>query len=61
MQMSEAAELRKQWSGKPCKHPHVVSEYALGKRTGDYVCTTCGEVGWGKNWPEEELEAKQNK
>lgn len=57
--MYEAAELRKKWGGKPCSHSHVVSEYNRGTKTGDYVCTTCGEVGWGKNWPAEEAQCNQ--
>lgn len=61
MQMKEAAELRKQWGGKHCGHPHVEREYHLGMQTGDYICTTCGEAGWGKNWPEVEREEQQNK
>ncbi|WP_238654427.1 hypothetical protein [Paenibacillus piscarius] len=58
MQMHEAAVLRQRWDGKSCSHPYVVSEYLRGTKTGDYVCTACGEVGWGKNWPAEEAQIK---
>lgn len=27
----------------PCEHPDLDSEFYLGSRTGDKVCTTCGE------------------
>ena len=50
MQMKEAEERRKAWGGKPCNHPSLVKEYELGTATGDYVCTQCGESGWGRNW-----------
>jgi hypothetical protein len=44
MQMSEALKLQKAWGKKPCDHPHVEKEYALGMDTGDLVCTTCGRA-----------------
>jgi hypothetical protein len=50
LQLEEARELRKEWGNKPCDHPRVVKEYYLGTSTGDYVCTTCGTSGWGRNW-----------
>jgi hypothetical protein len=59
MQSKEAAELRKLWGNEPCSHPNVEKEYDLGMATGDYVCTTCGECGWGRDWPEEERKEKQ--
>ena len=45
MQTSKAKELQKQWGDKPCNHPELAKEYYLGSDTGDYVCTTCGEIG----------------
>lgn len=50
MQMSEAAKLRKAWGEKPCSHSSVEKEYSLGTATGDYVCTSCGQAGWGRDW-----------
>jgi hypothetical protein len=52
MQMRDASALRKRWGNKPCSHPHLEKEYDLGAATGDYVCTTCGEAGWGSDWNE---------
>ncbi len=45
MQMEEAARTRQRWeaAGRPACDPHtLVSEYYLGTRTGDKVCTKCG-------------------
>jgi transposase-like protein len=59
MQMDRAAELRKNWAKKgnpPCKHEHIEKEYALGASTGDYVCSTCGQDGWGSDWNKKEGE-----
>jgi len=50
MQSEKAAELRRAWGDKPCDHPDLEKEYSLGADTGDYVCTTCGKSGWGRNW-----------
>jgi len=61
MQMEKAARLRRLWKAKgnpPCTHSHLDKEYYLGADTGDYVCTTCGEAGFGSDWPEKE---KKNK
>jgi len=44
MQSMRASELRQSWDGKPCEHPAFAKRYDLGKRTGDYVCTQCGEI-----------------
>jgi hypothetical protein len=46
MQMDEAARLQREWREKgspPCDHPQFASEFYLGTRTGDKVCTKCGE------------------
>lgn len=43
MEMSEAAQLRRKHDGKKCEHYNLVRETCRGSRTGDYVCTTCGE------------------
>jgi len=59
MDIAEAAALREKWGNKPCNHPHVVSETSRHGKTGDYVCTTCGEVGWGKNWVEEDRRLRE--
>ena len=50
MQMDEALRLQKEWGNKPCDHPYLEKEYYLGSSTGDWVCTTCGQVGWGRDW-----------
>ena len=54
MQLSEATALHKSWGNRPCSHPRLEKEYYLGMATGDYVCTTCGQSGWGSNWNEKE-------
>jgi len=53
MQTDRAEELQEKWlkRGSPqCSHEHIEKEYYLGSDTGDYVCTTCGASGCGKNW-----------
>ncbi|MGI2107315.1 hypothetical protein ACRN9A_19490 [Shewanella frigidimarina] len=54
MKMSEASKLRAKWDNKPCNHPDLSKEYHLGAATGDYVCTTCGECGFGRDWVKRE-------
>jgi|GEM_PF-613449 len=58
MQTTKAEELRKKWGNKPCDHPNLEKEYFLGAATGDYVCTQCGEAGWGSDWNEKRHKAK---
>jgi hypothetical protein len=58
MQMDKAAQLNREWGNKPCSHPNLEKEYHLGADTGDYVCSTCGESGWGRDWPEREEKEK---
>lgn len=48
MKLEEANERREMWGDKPCNHPSLEKEYYMGSQTGDYVCTICGAVGWGK-------------
>ena len=48
MDYKKAEELRKEWGDKPCSHPHLEPETHLGSefvavKTGDYVCTICGQ------------------
>ena len=51
MKMTEAARLREKWGDKPCNHPDLEKEYSdQGWATGDWVCTDCGEAGWGSDW-----------
>ena len=49
-----AQELNKQWKENgdlPCDHSKIEKEKNdRGADTGDYVCTTCGEAHWGKDW-----------
>jgi len=59
MQAGKGDQLRREWGDKPCDHPYLEKEYHLGMHTGDYICTTCGEAGWGRDWPKKERE--QNK
>lgn len=57
MQMDDARRLCEEWEKKgnpPCDHENLEKEYALGSATGDYVCTRCGEAGWGKDWNKKE-------
>jgi hypothetical protein len=43
--MKDGARLREQWNGGPCFHPGFYREVAFaGQKTGDHVCTQCGEV-----------------
>lgn len=50
MQMKDAEAIRERWGNKPCDHPSLEKEYELGAATGDYVCTKCGQAGWGSDW-----------
>ena len=50
MQERKASELRAKWGNKPCSHPELSKEYHRGAATGDYVCTICGECGFGRDW-----------
>ena len=54
MQAIEASEFRRKWNGSECDHAFLEKEYAQGLATGDYVCTRCGETGWGKDWVKKE-------
>jgi hypothetical protein len=58
MSPREAAKLRVEWERRgnpPCDHPNLVQERAgMGMGTGDYICTVCGDMGWGTGWPEDE-------
>lgn len=44
MQKKRAAALQVEWGGKPCNHPALAKEYDDGTRTGNYVCTQCGNM-----------------
>jgi len=44
IQTQEAYHLRKESAGKSCEHPNFTAERYLSDKTGDYVCTECGEV-----------------
>lgn len=48
MDYLKAEELRKSWGDKPCSHPNFEVETHLDPehmpvKTGDYVCTVCGQ------------------
>lgn len=57
MQSKEAQKLRESWGGKACEHPDLSKEYYLSAATGDFICTTCGAAGFGRNWVRKEKEA----
>jgi len=60
MQMKKAMELRVKWGSKPCDHRNLDKEYELGAATGDYVCTQCGQAGWGRDWVTTENKESDN-
>lgn len=44
MEFTEALRLSKRWDkSKVCIHPRIEIETNRGVKTGDRVCTTCGE------------------
>jgi hypothetical protein len=43
MQKKRAAAIREAWGAQPCAHPAFAKEYDLGKRTGNFICTQCGQ------------------
>lgn len=55
MELSEANRLKRLWGGKPCPHPDLERETFNGVKTGDRVCTTCGE-----SFSPEEIEQRRN-
>lgn len=53
MDIKKGQKLREEWGNKPCNHPSFEKETqgapisGLGyveSKTGDYICTQCGEV-----------------
>jgi hypothetical protein len=50
MNLSDAAQHRKEWGDKPCDHPQIEAEMEAGHPSENYVCTTCGRVGKGNSW-----------
>jgi len=54
MQHDKAQEISEKWGDKPCDHPRLEKEYILGASTGDFICTTCGKTGWGRDWNKKE-------
>lgn len=44
-----------------CTHDSLEKDFYLGSDTGDYKCQHCGEVGYGKNWPERERAEKEER
>ena len=53
MDINKGKRLREEWGDKPCNHPNFEKETQgapmsnLGyveNKTGDYICTQCGEV-----------------
>ncbi|WP_338338364.1 KTSC domain-containing protein [Xanthomonas citri pv. bilvae] len=43
-------KFRQAWGDKPCDHSYIEKEYRLGSKTGEYVCTQCGEEKEGLDW-----------
>ncbi len=43
MNSKKAESLRREWGKKSCEHPDFAKETILGAKTGDHVCTQCGE------------------
>lgn len=56
MQSSKASKLRQAWDGGYCEHSNITKEIHLGSTTGDFVCTRCGECGYGRDWVKREKE-----
>ncbi|MDB2373632.1 hypothetical protein N9W11_03650 [Psychrosphaera haliotis] len=59
MQLEEAQKLKANSGKKPCSHPDLSKEYHLGAATGDFVCTACGEAGFGRDWVKREQGANK--
>lgn len=68
MTIDEAKKLRKEWGSKPCDHPHFEKECYpataetgyVPTKTGDWICTQCGE-DFTKEEKEAIEEARKNK
>src|SRR5687768_15442803 len=50
MRPGDAFSLREKWGDKDCDHPALAQEVMFGQRTGDYICTRCGETRAGREW-----------
>ncbi|MBP9902430.1 MAG: hypothetical protein KBH45_13280 [Verrucomicrobia bacterium] len=60
--MKEAKVLKMTWGNKPCNHPQLeIERDDIGMSTGDYVCTTCGQEGWGSGWNEQKPEKTEDR
>lgn len=66
MDIKKGQKLREEWGNKPCNHPSFEKETqgapisGLGyveSKTGDYICTQCGEVFTKAE--KEEIESKR--
>lgn len=66
MDIKVAKSLREKWGDKPCEHlsfeKETQGQVLLGgyveQKTGDYVCTQCGECFTEKE--KKEIESKRN-
>ncbi|WP_370556968.1 hypothetical protein [Edwardsiella tarda] len=54
--MKDTSKIKK----NKCAHHNLEKEYYLGSATGDYVCVDCGEVGYGRDWPEREAKKDED-
>ena len=46
MELKDVQRLQREWAAKgspPCDHPELVKEVIDRIKTGDKVCTTCGQ------------------
>lgn len=57
MDPREAKKLRQEWQdkGSPhCDHPQTVNEVMGRFKTGDKICTTCGEMAYMGRFPQQD-------
>jgi len=41
MYNKQATAINKKTGNKNCRHPTLITEYAYGSPTGNYICTQC--------------------
>jgi hypothetical protein len=41
MHSTQATAMNKKTSDKNCRHPTLITEFAYGSPTGNYICTQC--------------------
>ena len=60
MNKTVTSKKTKKISKTTCVHSKLIQERILGAGTGDYRCISCGEIGWGSDWPEKIKKAKKS-